>query len=254
MESSGVFLTFDDADLEQRWWSWWQQKTVRKVELFGAWATAVTTATASIALFLSGRTLLEWPWLLALGVWFLEGAVQLSLLSWFEPLHRRLRDQLAFFLRGVLNPLISLWLRAMLHNRLAPWSEEVVSLVFHFFLVFGVADIMLDVLRYPLRFKDHLLVQGAVSLIWWVMDARLCKNWLGTEAQQNLVGVLCSGIGSLTTGVFFDCSSADLQNVCITGSLQVQMLLGSILTSAIVYIVESAARREFLAGEKDKDQ
>lgn len=254
LESSGVFLTFDNADLEQRWWHWWKRRALRKVELLGAWATLIITAIAFIVLVFSDRSLSEWPWLFALGVWFLESVAQVSLLMCPEHLYHRLHDPLGFLLRGLLNPLISVSLRATMHNRLAPSWEDPISLGFHFILVFGVVDIIVDAARYPLRFKDHLMVQGVLSVIWWLMDSRICKNWLRTSVQEKLVGRLCSSIGALTTGVYFDCSTAEMQNACITGSLQVQVLFGAIMTSALMYTMERRARREFLVLEKDKSQ
>ncbi|CAD7704157.1 unnamed protein product [Ostreobium quekettii] len=248
-ELRATFLLFSDPDKEDRWWRSWQRRRLARGELAGA--SLALASTLILAVVVLGAGAMDPPMAIFILASLAQTAAHIVLLRpRFRGAYEHIRDPAAIALRAFLNPAAAALTRVAMTGTLEPAPGNVLASAVHFLWAFGIIDGAIDALRYPLRFRDHALVQGLAALVWWWADGRLCPSWLCQGARDAVVGPICTAIGALSTGVSFDCRAMGEAAACLTGVLQVQVLLGCMATSGAVYAAEVASRKEFLASGK----
>lgn len=64
---------------------------------------------------------------------------------------------------------------------------------------------------------------------------------------------MCRWVGFASTGVMVDCEEIGFELACLTAALQLNVLIGLILTSTIVYRMEMDSRMRFVEDHAKQD-
>lgn len=122
-----------------------------------------------------------------------------------------------------------------------------------FLAVFANARCLLDTFRFPLRFRMHVMVQCVTAALWTAWRWSACDACVASSEEQQVAYGICKWLGFMSTGILADCEEVGSQLACLTATIQMNVLLGPILTSAIVYQLELESRRRYLEAKLKRE-
>ncbi|GMH41534.1 hypothetical protein BSKO_09444 [Bryopsis sp. KO-2023] len=237
-----MLLNFSDRRLENEFWSQAKGGPLRLIEIVGLLVSIFITI-AMDTLSRSPDSEVSWQSLLNRFVQIFGLVGALSLACVMRPVYERWHDWIMVTLRLSSYPML-LFLKDSTCGPLATSNRFL--LVASAFVLFGPLKAFVDAMRFPLRFRHHVVVQLVVIGVMSTCNYRVCSQCFVSDLSRESIFQACQWTTLGTTGIWLDCESAGFEMACVTFSLQLHVLLGLLAPSFAIYKKELGLRLKVL--------
>lgn len=238
-----MLLSFSDSRLEDDFWSRAKRGPLRCIETVGLLVSIFITI-AMDTLGRSPESGVSWHILLNRFLQIFGLVAALSLACVMRPVYERWHDWIMVALRLSSYPTLLL-LKDCTCGPLA--SSNRFLLVASAFVLFGPLKAFVDAMRFPLRFRHHVVVQMVVIGMMSTWNYRVCGRCFTSELSRESIFQACQWTTLGTTGIWLDCEAAGFEMACFTFSLQLHVLLGLLAPSFAIYRKELEWRLRLVA-------
>ncbi|GMH39235.1 hypothetical protein BSKO_07133 [Bryopsis sp. KO-2023] len=231
------FQVFFEQRLENEWLGW-SKETFRNMEFLGAAASMTFSLVFLLGVYVNG--VLSKEMLAAFGADLLVSAGALLAPYFVQEYDPWIRTRVSVFLRVFYVPLLSWGVLSSLVLTPMMATKE-----FRFLAFFLPVHLLLGTLRFPLRYREHLVAQLAATAVSGCASGLLCLKYFADVEEQELIRKAGSFLALASTGLTIE-GDTSITASCMTLSLQVQAIFGIFPTLWFVYCKEWSSRKAFL--------